>query len=93
LETALNVGPCADETVPRGVRKKISRAMRLLEKASAAPPPRAGRLERRASKVLRRAGRAAEKAVSARKPKLSPECSAALQEATASVRADVTPDT
>ena len=83
LETALNVGPCADETVPRAVSKKISRAMRLLDDSNAAPTKRG---LRRASKLLHRAGRAAEKAATARRPRLSRECADALQQATTAVR-------
>lgn len=79
IEQALGSDACAATTVPAGIRRKLTRAVRLFEKADEASPRRAGVLRARADRRLRSAAVAADKAEG--RGKLSQACAGTIVEA------------
>jgi hypothetical protein len=78
--------PCAGQTIPSNITKKLNHAASLLEQASTAPAKRARRLRSKASHLLKAAGTAAKRATSGKHPKLSFDCAAAIRDAAGTQR-------
>jgi hypothetical protein len=80
FDAALHGPACGDETVPALITKKLDRATDLLDRADQIAK-KAKRLRRQAKHVLGGARKAAGKAAKGKKPKLTAECAAAIQQA------------
>jgi hypothetical protein len=88
IDAALHGPACGDETVPRSITKKLDRGTTLLDRADQHAKS-AKRLRRQAKRAFTSAGKAAGKAAKGKKPKLSAECAAAIQDAIAAIVADL----
>ena len=80
FDAALHGPACGDETVPASITKKLDRSTDLLDRADQIAK-KAKRLRRQAKHVLGGARKAAGKAAKGKKPKLTAECAAAIQQA------------
>jgi hypothetical protein len=81
LEEALAGPACGDEALPEKIRKKLDRAIARVEAAPGQPEKKAAKLYKAATRLLGKAAKAADKAASGKRPKLSGECSTALRDA------------
>jgi hypothetical protein len=87
LDAALAGEACLGERIPRGIRKRIAKAIKALDRAEVARrPARAGRLRNKAGRLLAAAERMAAAAAVERRPRLSPPCAAAITSAIRGLR-------
>jgi len=87
VDGALTSSPCAGETVPAGIARKLDGATELIEQTAARPGRRGRRLLKHAVTMLKAAEAGAGRAASGRRPKLTPECAEALRSAAAVILA------
>jgi hypothetical protein len=83
IEEALAGSACGDETLPAKLRKKLDRSITRVEAAPDQPEKKAAKLYKSATRLLRKAAKAADKATRGKRPKLSDECSTTLRGAIA----------
>jgi glucose/arabinose dehydrogenase/ElaB/YqjD/DUF883 family membrane-anchored ribosome-binding protein len=84
LEAALTSPACVDETIPRSVTGKLSRAETLIDQAATSAAKKARKIRQRARSLLRQAdakARRTSKVKKGKKAKLSVACAATLSEA------------
>jgi len=81
IDETLSGPACGDEAVPEKIRAMLDRAVTRAESAPAQPQKKAAKTYKSAKRLLAKAAKAAGKAARGKRPKLSPECSAALRDA------------
>jgi len=85
IEAALASGACADDRIPPGIRRNLSRAVEYIEEAERMPL-RASMLRRPATRALTLAHSAAKRATKGSRPRLSDDCAEVLSAAALAVR-------
>jgi hypothetical protein len=81
FDAAMGTGACADETIPRALRRKLTTAASLLGQTGGSRTKKTKRQRRHALMKLKEATQALKKARRGRHPKLSRECATSVQTA------------
>ena len=91
IDAGLHGAACGSQAVPPAILKKLDRATSLIDAAHDSAPKKARRLLHKAKSLLRLAAKAAAKAAKGKKPKLTGDCAAAIQQATGTVARSLQP--
>lgn len=91
IDAGLHGPECEGQSVPPAVLKKLDRATTLIDAASGSSPKKARHLLHKAKSLLRLAAKVAAKAARGKKPKLTKDCAAAIQQATGTVAGNLQP--
>jgi hypothetical protein len=85
-------GPaCAGQTIPKGIRNTVERALTKVDHLVGSRAKRAKSLVRSARRLLKNAAAAARRLGRGRRPKLSPACASAIAAAATEARGELTP--